>query len=76
MKNSQQKWFGPDFLKRGKEEWPEQMIKRDNSAETYKEMKIKARKQESVPIKEQSSSFITTTQEEQHVKRLDSSRYS
>ena len=76
LKNSQQWWFGPEFLKKAKEEWPEVKIKREPNAETCKEMKFEARKQESMPMKEQSSSFITTKQEQQHAERLDSSRYS
>ena len=76
LKNSQQWWFGPEFLKKAKEEWPEVKIKRESNAETYNEMTVEARKQESMPMKEQFSSFITTKQEEQHAKRLDSSRYS
>ena len=72
LKNSQKWWFGPEFLKKAKEEWSEVKIKREPNAETCKEMKVEARRQESMPTKEQSSSFITTKQEQQH----DSSRYS
>ena len=64
------------ILKKAKEEWPKVRIKREPNAETYKEMKVEARKKESMPMKEQSSSFIATKQEQQQAKRLDLSRYS
>ena len=75
IKNSEQWWFRPEFLKKPKEEWPEEKIERETHSETQKEMKFKIRKQESVFSNEQSSSFIITTQE-QHVRLMDVSRYS
>ena len=42
MKNSQQWWFGPEFLTKSKDSWPEERIEREPNAETYKEMKVDA----------------------------------
>ena len=69
MKNSQQWWFGPDS-------WPEEKIEREPNAETYKEMKVDARKKERLSTKDQCSSFTTTIQEERQLWRLNPSRYS
>ena len=77
MKNSQQWWFGPEFLKKpDKDAWPEEKIERELSLVACKEMKVEAQKQESVAKREQSTSFTTTTQEEQQLRCMDPSRYS
>ena len=76
MKDSQQWWFGPEFLTKSKDSWPEEKIEREPNAETYKEMKVDARKEESVSTKDQCLSFTTTNQEERQLWRLNPSRYS
>ena len=76
MKNSQQWWFGPEFLKKSKDAWPEEKIEIELNSVTCKELKVEARKQESVSTNDQSSSFNTTTQEAQQLWRMDPLRYS
>ena len=76
IKNSQQWWFGPEFLTKSKDSWPEEKIEREPNAETYKEMKVDARKEESLSTKDQCSSFTTTIQEERQLWRLNPTRYS
>ncbi|CAB4038031.1 Hypothetical predicted protein [Paramuricea clavata] len=57
MKNSQQWWFGPEFLKKSKDAWPEEKIEIELNSVKCKELKVEARKQESVSTNDQSSSF-------------------
>ena len=76
MKNSQQWWLGPEFLTKSKDAWPEEKIEREPNAETYKEMKVDARKEESLSTQDQCSSFTTTIPEERQLWRLNPSRYS
>ena len=67
MTNSQQWWFGPEFLKKSKDAWPEEKIEIELNSVKCKELKVEARKQESV-------SFNTTTQGAQW--HMDPLRYS
>jgi hypothetical protein len=76
MKNSQQWWFGPEFLKKSKDAWPEEKIEIELNSVKCKELTVEARKQESVSTNDQSSSFNTTTQEAQQLWRMDPLRYS
>ncbi|CAB3981675.1 Hypothetical predicted protein [Paramuricea clavata] len=51
MKNNQQCWFGPEFLKKSKDAWPEEKIEIELNSVTCKELKVEARKQERVRLK-------------------------
>ena len=64
MKNSQQWWFGLEFLTKSKDLWPEEKMEREPNTETYKEIKVDTQKEESLSTKDQRSSFTTTIQEE------------
>ena len=64
LKESQQWWFGPDFLKKSDKEWPDQNIEIKGNAEISKEMKIEAQKQENViPTNEQAASYVMENQQ-------------